>query len=61
MCHAFVVRRLGRRQASALKPQLIWMVRFWLARERQVRGRAMFDLAIDFKLRACGVVKVKLG
>jgi integrase len=35
--------------------------RFWLDRERRLRDRAMFDLAIDSKLRGCDVVKVKIG
>lgn len=45
----------------ALKPQQIWAIRFWLDRERRLRDRAMFDLAIDSKLRGCDVVKVKIG
>jgi hypothetical protein len=35
----------------ALKPQQVWAIRFWLNRERRLRDRAMFDLAIDSKLR----------
>jgi hypothetical protein len=35
----------------ALKPQQVWAIRFWLDRERRLRDRAMFDLAIDSKLR----------
>lgn len=45
----------------ALKPQQVWAIRFWLERERRLRDRAMFDLAIDSKWRGCDVVKVKLG
>jgi site-specific recombinase XerC len=45
----------------ALKPQQVWAIRFWLDREDRVRDRAMFDLAIDSKLRGCDVVKVKIG
>jgi hypothetical protein len=45
----------------ALKPQQVWAIRFWLDRERRLRDRAMFDLAIDSKLRGCDVVKVKIG
>src|ERR1700732_1627610 len=44
-----------------LKPQQVWAIRFWLDREPQVRDRAMFDFAIDSKLRGCDVVKVKIG
>ncbi|MEC5322896.1 tyrosine-type recombinase/integrase [Aurantimonas sp. A3-2-R12] len=45
----------------ALKPQQVWAIRFWLDREGRVRDRALFDLAIDSKLRGCDVVKVKIG
>src|SRR3984957_16103983 len=45
----------------ALKLQQVWAIRFWLDRERRLRDRAMFDLAIDSKLRGCDVVKVKIG
>jgi integrase len=44
-----------------LKPQQVWAIRFWLDRERRLRDRAMFDLAIDRKLRGCAVVKIKIG
>jgi hypothetical protein len=30
-----------------LKPKQVWAVRFWLERERRLRDRALFDLAID--------------
>jgi integrase len=52
-------RKLGAKRA--LKPQQVWAVRFWLDREGRVRDRAMFDLAIDSKLRGCDVVKVRIG
>ena len=45
----------------ALKPQQVWAIRFWLEREGRVRDRALFDLAIDSKLRGCDVVKVRIG
>ncbi|WP_337997714.1 hypothetical protein [Oleispirillum naphthae] len=45
----------------ALKPQQVWAIRFWLDRERRLRDRAMFDLAIDSKLRGCDIVKMKIG
>jgi integrase len=44
-----------------LKPQQVWAIRFWLDRERRLRDRAMFDLAIDSKLRGCDIVKIKIG
>ena len=45
----------------ALKPQQVWAIRFQLDREKRVRDRALFDLAIDSKLRGCDVVKIKIG
>src|ERR1700722_17515232 len=45
----------------ALKPQQVSATRFWLDRERRLRDRAMFGLAIDSKLRGCDVVEVKIG
>ena len=45
----------------ALKPQQVWAIRFWLDSERRLRDRALFDLAIDSKLRGCDVVKVRIG
>jgi integrase len=63
---AFVERRpwnAGRKLGAkrALKPQQVWAIRFWLDRERRLRDRALFDLAIDSKLRGCDVVKVRIG
>jgi hypothetical protein len=52
-------RKLGAKRA--LKPQQVWAIRLWLNQERRVRDRAMFDLAIDSKLRGCDVVKMKVG
>jgi integrase len=45
----------------ALKPQQVWAIRFWLSREGRLRDRALFDLAIDSKLRGCDVVKIRIG
>ncbi len=45
----------------ALKAQQVWAIRFWLKREGRLRDSAMFDFAIDSKLRGCDVVKVKIG
>jgi integrase len=52
-------RKIGAKRA--LKPQQVWAIRFWLDREYRLRDRAMFDLAIDSKLRGCDVVKIKIG
>jgi site-specific recombinase XerC len=45
----------------ALKPQQVWAIRFWLEREGRLRDRALFDLAIDSKLRGCDVAKIRIG
>lgn len=52
-------RMIGAKRA--LKPPQVWAIRFWLDRERRLRDRAMFDLAIDSKLRGCDIVKIKIG
>jgi integrase len=45
----------------ALKPKQIWEIRFYLNQRRRVRNRALFDLAIDSKLRGCDLVQMKIG
>jgi hypothetical protein len=52
-------RKIGAKRA--LKPRQIWAIRFFLDRERRLRDRALFDLAIDSKLRGCDLVKIKIG
>lgn len=44
-----------------LKPRDIWAIRFYLDEHRQLRDRALFDLAIDSKLRGCDLVKIRIG
>jgi hypothetical protein len=44
-----------------LKPKQVWAIRFWLEREGRLRDRALFDLAIDSKLRGCDVVQIRIG
>lgn len=44
-----------------LKPKEIWEIRFMLDREHRLRDRALFDLAIDGKLRGCDLVKARIG
>jgi integrase len=39
----------------------IWAIRFFLDREGRLRDRALFDLAIDSKLRGCDLVKILVG
>jgi integrase len=52
-------RMIGAKRA--LKPQQVWAIRFLLDSERRVRDRAMFDLAIDSKLRGCDIVRMRIG
>jgi site-specific recombinase XerC len=52
-------RKVGAKRA--LKPRQVWGIRFFLDQHQRVRDRALFDLAIDSKLRGCDVVKVKIG
>jgi hypothetical protein len=44
----------------ALKPKQIWEIRFYLNQCRRLRDRALFDLAIDSKLRGCDLVQIKI-
>lgn len=39
----------------------IWAIRFFLDRERRVRDRALFDLAIDSKLAAATWLRSRLA
>ena len=52
-------RQVGAKRA--LKVRQIWAIRFFLDREGRMRDRALFDLAIDSKLRGCDLVKLKIG
>lgn len=52
-------RKVGAKRA--LKPKQIWGIRFYLDHHRRLRDRALFDLAIDSKLRGCDVVRLKIG
>ena len=45
----------------ALKQQQVWAIRFWLDQHRRLRDRALFDFAIDSKLRGCDIVNVRIG
>ena len=44
-----------------MKPKQIWEIRFYLNQRRRLRDRALFDLAIDSKLRGCHLVQMKIG
>lgn len=45
----------------ALKPKQIRGIRFYLDQHCSFRDRALFDVAIDSKLRGCDVVNLKIG
>ncbi len=44
-----------------LKPRHIWAIRTRLQHDRRVRDLAMFNLAIDSKLRGCDLVRMRIG
>lgn len=44
-----------------LKPKQVWAIRLNLLREKRIRDVALFDLAIDSKLRGCDLVKLRIG
>ena len=44
-----------------LTQKQIWGVRFFLDHSGRIRDRALFDLAIDSKLRGCDLVKITIG
>jgi hypothetical protein len=43
-----------------LRPRLVWSIRTKLQIEGRARDLAMFNLAIDSKLRGCDVVAIKV-
>ena len=47
-------------QKPPLKPKDIWAIRIHLKNAHQVRSLAMFNLAIDSKLRGCDVVSLRV-
>jgi len=48
-------------QKAPLTAQEIWSIRMRLQDEGRVRDLALFNLAIDSKLRACDLLKIKLS
>ncbi|MGY0713297.1 site-specific integrase [Azospirillum argentinense] len=44
-----------------LKPKHVWEIRIRLQLAGATRDLAMFDLAIDSKLRGCDLVRLKIG
>ncbi len=47
-------------QKPPLKPKDIWAIRIYLQNEHKVRELAMFNLAIDSKLRGCDLVNLRV-
>jgi hypothetical protein len=45
----------------ALKPVHVWGVRVWLQVARQLRDLALFDLAVDSKLRGCDLTALRVS
>jgi integrase len=52
-------RKVGSKRA--LKQKEVWAIRFFLEQQGRLRDRALFDLAIDSKLRGCDLVRVKIS
>jgi len=44
-----------------LKPKQVWSIRLTLQHEGRIRDLALFDLAIDNKLRGCDLVRLHIG
>jgi integrase len=44
-----------------LTPKQVWKVRFHLERDQRMRSLALFDLAVDSKLRGCDVTAIRIG
>ena len=47
-------------QKPPLKPKDIWAIRFFLQQKQAIRDLAMFNLAIDSKLRGCDLVGLRV-
>jgi hypothetical protein len=54
-------RRSASGQESSTVAGRLCAIHFFLDQHRRMRDRALFDLAIDSKLRGCDVVKVRIG
>src|SRR4051812_37132553 len=52
-------RKVGAKRA--LRQKEVWAIRFWLDQVGRLRDRALFDLAIDSKLRGCDLVRIRIG
>ena len=59
--HASTSNRTFNGPKPPLKPKQIWSIRTRLNLAARVRDAALFDLAIDSKLRGCDLVRLKIG
>jgi integrase len=48
-------------RVAQAKRKEVWAIRFWLDQAGRLRDGALFDLAIDSKLRGCDLVRVRIG
>ena len=48
-------------QKAPLKLKVIWAIRVRLQLRKKVRDLALFNLAIDSKLRACDLVRLRVS
>ncbi len=48
-------------QKPPLRPKDVWAIRIRVENARAVRDRALFNLAIDSKLRGCDLVSLRVG
>lgn len=48
-------------QKRPLKPREVWAIRVRLQLERRMRELALFNLAIDSKLRGCDLVRIRMN
>ena len=44
-----------------LKPKQVWSIHLNLQREQRTRDLALFDLAVDSRLRGCDLVRLRIG
>ncbi|QLC21228.1 tyrosine-type recombinase/integrase [Parasphingopyxis sp. CP4] len=51
-------RQLGAKRP--LKRKEVWAIRFLLDQQGRLRDRALFNLAVDSKLRGCDLVKIRV-
>lgn len=58
---AWNARKHAGAERERSKVRQIWSIRFFLDRERRMRDSALFDLAIDSKLRGCDLVQIQIA